>query len=119
MNFATLRGWHVFKREIDAAFLCGLLFSGCIVPPAPVYRPLVSLRAVPRQADSVNYIPPLFQGFIPWQYGNIQSNLYCWQLQASSNLVDWIEVLNPSCLSDPVTVTASNQFMYFRLKGTL
>src|SRR5215472_10157477 len=107
------------KRKTFRTFILLLFMSGCSAPKAPPARKTLHLnfkRSVEDPQPALPVLPPPFLGIIPWQYLP-GSNSFCWQLQASSNLIDWID-LPPRCQTDPVTVTASNQFQFFRLKGT-
>lgn len=93
--------------------LAGLL-AGCVnVPPKPaLFKPLPR----PMAAEPATYVAPQFQAFIPWQYAPGATN-YCWTLQTSSNLLDWIDVPT-GCLTGETFTSPTNPFCFFRMKGS-
>lgn len=62
-----------------------------------------------------NSVQPPFEAFLFWQYAPGATN-FCWTLQVSSNLVDWVD-LPGACVTDPLTAYATNGSGFFRLKG--
>lgn len=101
------------------AILIGLLLSGCAAPPAgfrPLILPRVSIPAPSIEVEKMDMPAPRFEAVIPWQLPPDATN-FCWRLQSSINLIDWVD-LPDACLTDPVSVTASNSFLFYRLKGT-
>lgn len=92
--------------------LLAFLLAGCVeVPPLP------SHKTVPHAPAGTNAPPPPpREWFIPWTYPPGLTN-YCWTLQVSTNLATWADV--PSdCLTGSLTVYATNNPQFFRLKGT-
>lgn len=106
------------------AILLPLLLASCAAPPAgfrPLILPRVSTPARSIEAEKMD-MPTLrfepvtrFEAVIPWQLPPDATN-FCWRLQSSTNLADWVD-LPDLCLTDPVSVTASNSFLFYRLKG--
>ena len=62
------------------------------------------------------FLPPHFEKVVPWEYPPGQ---WCWTLQSSSNLVDWIDVpaIVGRCMTNS-SVTATDTLLFFRLKGS-
>lgn len=92
-----------------------LALAACSSPPKPLLPPLPSpgpFKAI-RKAAGVNPVNVT----IPWLYpAGINASNYCWVLQTSSNLSNWIDA--PGCQTGTITVAASNSAAFFRLKGT-
>lgn len=94
--------------RLSAALAALLLLAGCVLRPMPKTGP------IPRAASAASYTNRVDVS-IPWELpADAQSR--CWTLQSSTNLVDWADVPS-ACLTGETLVRATNQFMFFRLKG--
>lgn len=96
------------------------LMAGCIaVTHQPVANGPFHLNLPKRAivASETNYVVPRWTNAISWVYPPGASNNYCWTLQGSSNLVDWVD-LPDACVSDPLYGFATNTAGYWRLKGS-
>jgi hypothetical protein len=95
-----------------------LLLTGCAAPkstpPMPPIRHLALPKRIAANAPQVITLPRT--NTVPWQYAPGASN-YCWTLQTSSNLVDWVD-LPGACVTDPLFAYATNAAAFFRLKGS-
>lgn len=108
------------KRNLFTSSLLLLLSTGCATskpdsttPPAP---PRLNLPAIKKTTGAAVFVQPHFQSVTLWQYPPGQ---WCWTLQSSSNLVDWIDV--PGTVGRCITnssATATNELLFFRLKGS-
>lgn len=106
-----------------AVFILLVALAGCTAPvkrtpPLPP-RPAITRSAAPRMPASIfNPAAERILGKVPFRYGTIPVTNYWWDLQASSNLVNWTTIatdLGP----DDVTVSTNNfgQRQFFRMKG--
>lgn len=96
-----------------------LLLAGCATQTVP--KALNNLRQHTQFAPIQRFqqkqsVQPPFQAVIPWDYAP-GSNNFCWTLQSSSNLVDWVD-LPGACVTDPLTAYATNGSGFFRLRGS-
>ena len=100
--------------------LCALfLVAGCAAPKAtkPMPTPLPPLPAVRLLAPKPLLLSHPSTNTVPWIYPpSINPSNFCWTLQSSANLVDWVD-LPGACVTDPLFCWATNSFQFFRLRG--
>ena len=103
------------KRFGPLVVLC--LTAGCAVvtqpPKGPIHLNLPKRAALAPQ-PFVAHQP--WTNVIPWVYPP-NPETYCWHLQSSSNLVDWVDVPG-DCVKDPLYGFATNTAGFWRLKGS-
>ena len=101
--------------------LCALfLVAGCAVPKAtkPTPPPLPPLPALSLLAPKPLLLSHLSTNTVPWIYpASINPSNFCWTLQSSANLVDWVD-LPGACVTDPLYGFATNGAGFWRLKGS-
>lgn len=101
-----------------------LLLAGCATPASYSPLPPPNLPLTVEKLTAPQMLGPTFQfssrtNVIPWQYptNTLQPiNAYCWQLQTSVDLTNWQDVSSP-CLTNDITVGATNTQRFFRLVG--
>jgi hypothetical protein len=102
-----------------------LLSVASTLPPMPKFynapkgttQGAGALALITKPKLAVTVVAPGREWVVAWRYGNVQSNLYYWDLQTSTNLRTWT-VLR-SNVTEGVTVTnnLAEKCRFYRLRG--
>lgn len=107
-------------KRFGPLVLC--LMAGCAAPSRPVSKAPPSLHHLVLPKRLALAPKPLLlteprTNTVPWIYPSwLNPSNYCWTLQSSSNLIDWVDVPG-ACVSDPLYGFATDTAGFWRLKG--
>jgi hypothetical protein len=102
-----------------------LLSVASTLPPMPKFynapkgttQGAGALALIAKPKLAVTIVAPGREWVVAWRYGNVQSNLYYWDLMTSTNLRTW--TLLRSNVTEGVTVTnnLAEKCRFYRLRG--